>query len=68
MHAASLAPLPAERTCPHTHAGGDSLAAFAQAGPAARVSFASTGGGASLELLEGAPMPGLRALLPAAGA
>lgn len=45
--------------------GGDSLAAFAQAGPAARVSFASTGGGASLELLEGAPMPGLRALLPA---
>lgn len=45
------------------HAGGDTLAAFNQAGPGACVGFASTGGGASLELLEGRALPGLRALL-----
>lgn len=43
--------------------GGDSLAALAAAGAAGAVGFASTGGGASLELLEGRAMPGLRALL-----
>lgn len=42
--------------------GGDSLAALTRAGAASKVGFASTGGGASLELLEGARMPGLRAL------
>ncbi|KIZ03605.1 Phosphoglycerate kinase [Monoraphidium neglectum] len=44
--------------------GGDTLSAFHQAGHGAAVGFASTGGGASLELLEGRAMPGLRALLP----
>ena len=42
--------------------GGDSLAALAKAGVSAQVSHCSTGGGASLELLEGKVLPGLAAL------
>jgi len=44
-------------------AGGDSLAALRAGGGEACVSHASTGGGASLQLLEGKSMPGLEALL-----
>jgi phosphoglycerate kinase len=42
--------------------GGDSVAALDQLGLAGRVDFVSTGGGASLELLEHGDLPGLAAL------
>ncbi len=42
--------------------GGDSAAAIKQAGLEGKMTHISTGGGASLQMMEGSPMPGLEAI------
>jgi len=59
---ATVAKALAETECVSIVGGGDSVSAINQLGLAERITHISTGGGASLELLEGKVLPGLAAL------
>ena len=57
-----LAKAVADSTGQSVVGGGDSLAAVNAAGVASRINHLSTGGGASLEYVQGLPLPGVEAL------
>lgn len=66
FHLGPLLPLVSACTwCVCGCAGGDSVSAVKQMDPQPAVTYMSTGGGATLELLEGQVLPGLTALVEA---
>ena len=61
----AMARIFAEMDGPTVIGGGETAAAVQRAGVADRISHVSTGGGASLMLLQGRQLPGVDALLDA---